>query len=127
MKLRIQWDIAWQIFAEVNENNDTDKVIDLNCLDVSEAKGVARQCILDHAKQLMQRQKTASKPIPYHLFTIQCAPDHTVQMINSGQLMESKNQIVKMIDELFGLEYFYVEDKEVVIVKIRSKILNDDR
>ena len=50
MKLRIQWDIAWQIFAEVNENNDTDKVIDLNCLDVSEAKGVARQCILDHAK-----------------------------------------------------------------------------
>lgn len=37
MKIRIEWDVAWRIFDHVNENNDTDKVIDLNCLDINEA------------------------------------------------------------------------------------------
>ena len=32
MKLQIDFDIAWQIFDEVNLNNDTDKLVDLNCL-----------------------------------------------------------------------------------------------
>lgn len=37
MKIRIEWDVAWRIFDHVNENNDTDSVIDLNCLDIDEA------------------------------------------------------------------------------------------
>lgn len=34
MLQHINYDVAWQIFDEVNENNDTEKLIDLNCLDV---------------------------------------------------------------------------------------------
>ena len=41
-KIRIEWDVAWKIFDHVNENNDTSKVIDLNCLDVNEAQSITK-------------------------------------------------------------------------------------
>lgn len=43
MKIRIEWDVAWKIFDHVNENNDTSKVIDLNCLDINEAQSITKQ------------------------------------------------------------------------------------
>jgi hypothetical protein len=42
MKIRIEWDVAWRIFDHVNENNDTSKLIDLNCLDINEAQNIAK-------------------------------------------------------------------------------------
>ena len=43
MKIRIEWDVAWRIFDHVNENNDTNKHIDLNCLDINEAISITKQ------------------------------------------------------------------------------------
>ena len=43
MKIRIEWDVAWRIFDHVNENNDTKKHIDLNCLDINEAISITKQ------------------------------------------------------------------------------------
>jgi len=43
MKLRIEWDVAWRIFDHVNENNDTTRHIDLNCLDIFEAESITKQ------------------------------------------------------------------------------------
>lgn len=42
-KITIEWDVAWQIFDEVNENNDITKHIDLNCLDINEAVNITKQ------------------------------------------------------------------------------------
>ena len=50
MKISIEWDIAWRIFDHVNENNDTKKHIDLNCLDINEACYIAKQQIYEVAK-----------------------------------------------------------------------------
>ena len=52
MKIRIEWDVAWRIFDHVNENNDTQKHIDLNCLDVNEAMSIAKQQIYEIASNL---------------------------------------------------------------------------
>lgn len=41
-KEEIRWDIAWQIFDEVNEGLDTDIEVDLNCLDTEEACAIAK-------------------------------------------------------------------------------------
>jgi hypothetical protein len=49
MKLQIDFDIAWQIFDEVNLNNDTDKLVDLNCLLPDDAKAILKQKIYDAA------------------------------------------------------------------------------
>jgi hypothetical protein len=42
MKQQINYDIAWQIFDEVNQSNDPDKYIDLNCLELSDAKAITK-------------------------------------------------------------------------------------
>jgi len=35
--MQIDYDIAWQIFDEVNSMNDTLQIIDLSCLKISDA------------------------------------------------------------------------------------------
>lgn len=42
MLQQINYDVAWQIFDEVNENNDSDHVIDLNCLDIMDAQAISK-------------------------------------------------------------------------------------
>ena len=41
-KQEIHWDIAWQVFDEVNEYNDADKYIDLNCLDLEDSIAISK-------------------------------------------------------------------------------------
>ena len=43
MKIRIEWDVAWRIFDHVNESNDVNKHVDLNCLDINEAISITKQ------------------------------------------------------------------------------------
>lgn len=56
MKQQINYDIAWQIFDEVNQSYDTDKYIDLNCLELSDAKAITKQKIYDVA--LLKREQS---------------------------------------------------------------------
>lgn len=42
MLQQINYDVAWQIFDEVNENNDADHIIDLNGLDVMDAQAISK-------------------------------------------------------------------------------------
>ena len=42
MLQHINYDVAWQIFDEVNELNDTEKIVDLNCLDVMDAQAITK-------------------------------------------------------------------------------------
>jgi hypothetical protein len=51
-KEEIRWDIAWQMFDQVNEGLETNYEIDLNCLDLEEAAAVAKQKIFDIAKDI---------------------------------------------------------------------------
>ena len=42
MMSQISFDIAWQIFDEVNKNNDQDQIIDLNCLEIEDAMAITK-------------------------------------------------------------------------------------
>jgi len=48
-KQEIHWDIAWQIFDEVNEFVDVNRYIDLNCLDPDDALAITKQKVFDVA------------------------------------------------------------------------------
>ena len=50
MRQKIKFDVAWQIFDEVNEDNDTLKFCDLSCLDFEDAVIIAKQKIYELAK-----------------------------------------------------------------------------
>ena len=60
MKQQINYDIAWQIFDEVNQSNDPDYYIDLNCLDLPDAKAITKQKIYDVA--LLARERRQESP-----------------------------------------------------------------
>lgn len=49
-KQEIYWDVAWQIFDEVNDSKDCDRYIDLNCLGVDDAIAICKQKIFDVAE-----------------------------------------------------------------------------
>lgn len=55
MKQQINYDIAWQIFDEVNMYYDIERFIDLNCLDLIDAQAITKQKLLDTA-QLASKQ-----------------------------------------------------------------------
>ena len=55
MKQQINYDIAWQIFDGVNKHYDTEKYIDLNCLDIIDSQAIAKQKILDAATELTKQ------------------------------------------------------------------------
>lgn len=46
---QIKQEVAWQIFEEVNQFNDTSRFIDLSCLESKDAMMIAKQKIIDLA------------------------------------------------------------------------------
>ena len=58
MKQQINYDIAWQIFDEVNGDHDVDRYVDLNCLDLIDAKAICKQKVYDVA--LLAREQRSS-------------------------------------------------------------------
>ena len=47
MKEQIDFDIAWQTFDLVNEFNDTEKLIDVNCLHLRDALQIIKTKIFE--------------------------------------------------------------------------------
>ena len=54
IRQRIKFDVAWQIFDEINTLNDTDKHIDLSCLDYTDAIAITKQKIFELARDVSQ-------------------------------------------------------------------------
>ena len=46
----LHWDIAWEIFDEINKFNDTEKHINLACLSVEDAIPITKQKIYEVAQ-----------------------------------------------------------------------------
>ena len=53
IKEQIDFDIAWNTFDEVNEFNDTEKLLDLNCLLPEDAIQIVKTKIFEQALFLM--------------------------------------------------------------------------
>ena len=141
MKIRIEWDVAWRIFDHVNENNDTMNVIDLNCLDINEAQNITKQCIIEVAQKKFSSKTYGTSLIcmgstsnggyntnngKHHLLSILCASDHfAFEKKYAGGPSRKRNEILKMIEDELLLEHHYIEDKEMIIVKIDANTMEN--
>lgn len=110
IKMRIEWDIAWQIFDHVNEHNDTQKEIDLHCLDVFEAESITKQCIYECARGV---QNQSSKSIfSMNLF---CTSDPRPSFVEKvlairyakEHIVKNENKILTMLRTDFEYLDFY--------------------
>ena len=130
MKIRIEWDVAWRIFDHVNENNDTSKHIDLNCLDVNEAISIAKQQIYEVAINLRPFNQNAfccsggnvltGEGSEYQVLSIQCAEDHIVP---DGKT--KNNAILKMVSNELKLDHYYLPQALTILVKIDRNTINN--
>ena len=58
MSQKIKFDVAWQIFDDVNYQNDTHQHIDLSCLDHPDALAITKQKIFDLAIVAAKRSRS---------------------------------------------------------------------
>ena len=61
MLQQINYDIAWQVFDEVNLHNNIEQLIDLSCLDVADASAICKQIIYDSATAVRESGKNTDK------------------------------------------------------------------
>lgn len=97
IRQRIKFDVAWQIFDDVNANNDTQQHIELSCLDYEDAIIIAKQKIYELAKfASIKSYQTTSSPTPFVL-NIKCAEDHLILIEDEYGRTPLKNCILEMI------------------------------
>lgn len=117
----IHWDIAWQIFDECNEFNDTEQHIDLNCLEVDDAIAITKQKIYDLAT-------IAQKEFPRrnHILNILCSDDMMVKISdNYSRKTVIKNVIHDMIQNELGLNNIYLAQERTILVKVDAETMNN--
>mmetsp|Transcript_12197 Transcript_12197/g.20561 ORF Transcript_12197/g.20561 Transcript_12197/m.20561 type:complete len:172 (+) Transcript_12197:184-699(+) len=108
-KQELHWDVAWQIFDEVNERNEVDRYIDLSCLELDEAVAITKQKIYDLA-QISQQDFLdlgGSRPIN-HILIVQCSKEQLVEADDeySSSVMEGlRNGIIDMISEELNMDH----------------------
>ena len=106
-KQEAHWDIAWQIFDEVNEHLDQTKRIDLNCLDTQDAIAIAKQKIYDTAMVAQQRPD-------FMILNILTSDAQSVLQGNN----RVKNLMLEMIKDELKLDHYFFPEDNVILVKI---------
>ena len=49
--------VAWMVFAQVNQDNNTEQLIDLSCLETQDAQAITKQKIYDMGKNMRIKPK----------------------------------------------------------------------
>lgn len=110
----IHWDIAWQVFDEVNEYNDVSKFIDLNCIEVDEAIAICKQKLYDVAEQI-QKQYTGQD----HVLNILCSELQMESVVDQYDgRTKIQNQILDMVQNELNLDFNYQANTNNILVRI---------
>ena len=71
---QVSYNIAWQHFEEINDENDTERLIDITGLSVVDAEAIVKQKIYDLASSIrVQPQSFKSEE---RIMVIVCSEDH---------------------------------------------------
>ena len=116
-KQEVHWDIAWQIFDEVNAAKDTTRHIDLHCQPIEEAIAICKQKIFD----LAQIARNEYPPQDF-VFAIQCSQEHLMAPDRNGPL---KNVIHGMIKHEMRLDHHYLPQLKVLLVRVTPDTWNN--
>lgn len=113
--------MAWQIFDEINLQNDTRKHIDLSCLDYEDAIIIAKQKIYELAKLASIQSYQSSNPPSLLVLNIKCAEDHLILIEDEFGRTPLKNCILEMIQKELSFDHYYIPYKKTILVKVDHK------
>ena len=120
MRQRIKFDVAWQIFDEVNEGNDTLKHCDLSCLDFEDAVIIAKQKIYELAKHASLQSHLTTEPF---VINIRCAEDHLILMEDEYGRTPLKNCVLEMVQKELCFDHHYIPTLRTILVKVDHQSL----
>lgn len=120
MRQRIKFDVAWQIFDEINDSNDTLKLCDLSCLDFEDAVVIAKQKIYDLAKYASMQSHQTTEP---HVLNIKCAEDHLILMEDEFGRTPLKNCVLDMVQKELRFDHHYIPTLRTILVKVDHRDL----
>lgn len=120
---RIKFEVAWDIFDEVNEQNDTFQFIDLSCLDYLDAIPITKQKIFDLAKKAQNEFLKKNMARIDYILNIQCAEDHLMNIEDPFGRNPLKNCILEMIINELGIEYYYIGARRTILVRVDKDTL----
>lgn len=137
MKQQINYDIAWQIFDEVNQYNDTDKFIDLNCLELSDARAITKQKIYDVAVLLKDNKASQAQfDGPFEsknlktqnviILTILTGEEHVEQQYHNGNSrIDHMNGILDTVKNELKMDHQYIAQQKLILVRVDQETLNN--
>ena len=117
IRQRIKFDVAWQIFDEINTENDSMKHIDLSCLDYTDAIAITKQKIFELARS------ATLKPMDLVL-NIKCAEDHLITIEDEYGRSPLKNCIYEMVKTDLGIMHYYIGATKTVLVHVDHKTID---
>lgn len=127
MKQEAHWDIAWQIFDEVNKENDTERFIDLNCLELEDALAITKQKIYDAAQSKSESFNSKQSYTDNSVLSILTSKHHLVPLSDSknqwGGNSQNKavaNGVMDMIANDLELDNYYNTINKIVLVRINQ-------
>lgn len=129
---QINFDTAWQIFDQVNEENDTEQIIDLNCLDISDGEAITKQKIYDLAKMI--REQGPSNKGNGHSFVgfqndlvlcVVCSDDHFIQMKTQSGSAPLKNAILECVRNELQMDHYYIAQTKTILIRVNYETLGN--
>lgn len=129
--LQINYDIAWQIFDEVNQMNDTFVLIDLTCLDTMDAQAVTKQKIYDLAQVVQQETQDHNIPgMNDHVLCVVCTDEHFYKELkgDSGKNTAAaplKNGILEMVKGELKLDHYYISQSKTILIRVNIDTLSN--
>lgn len=115
----IHWDVAWQIFDEINEHNDVERFIDLSALTLDDCLAITKQKIYDLA-QIAEKEFNKDQTRPQDLvLVVKCDEGHLVDI---GGLL--KNGVLEMTKNELNLDCHYIPDELTLFARITEDTIN---
>ena len=124
IRLRVKYDVAWRIFDEVNEKNDTFRHIDLTNLDYDDAVMISKKKILELSRHAQIQSGNMYNAQENWILNIKCADDHFIVMEDDQGRTPLKNCILEMIKCDLDIEHYFISTRNMILVRIDKDTLS---
>jgi len=115
----VKFDVAWQIFDEINYFNDTYQFIELTCLDHTDAIAIAKQKIFELARHVHRDFQASGTLLDHFVLNVKCGEDHIMPVEDEFGRSPLKNVILNTIElEMPGIDHYYISTSRTILVHI---------
>lgn len=126
---QICYNVAWMIFAQVNQENNTEHIIDLTCQETQDAQAITKQKIYDLGKSMRMKPQAYGED---QVLTILFQDDHVVALEDEHERhkpdgeLQLENAILFTVRDELNLDHFFIPEHNTLLVRINHSTLDNE-